>query len=485
MKKPLLLLIALIFLTVSCSSSKKAENDTDNDILPDEDAADADGIDEDSDLDEEATDDEDNNDELNDTDEDETEDIDPCEPNPCEGIKNSTGECTKANNSFICSCEEGHYWHGSRKGCLNDRPAYANVCTGQTKCYDNGKEILCPAENEEFFGQDAQYARLGYCVPQSFSIDNSVEDEPVVIDNNLGLMWQRNKIPPVEELYIEDVKQHCSDLVYGGYDDWRLPTMEDFLSIADYGKYPALDTKYFPDSGKFWTATIENDSFIWVEYPTYQRLSIIFDFNRPAISDVITYEADYYDNSHKTYSYSFKIRCVRGNYITWGNTYDLIFTRTKTAHTWREALQYCSELDYAGISDWRVPNVKELIMNSLDGFHSSTTKISDPAFDHKYEKNEILENTLCVANDPCGKGKFWNGEKCVKNPCADNPCGSEDALNKICKPIDEEKYFCGCSKCMYEEHSNGKCFEDMVGGIDCYCDSGYFWDEYSDKCLSD
>ena len=153
MKKLLLLLIALIFLAVSCSSSKKAEND--GDVTPDEDADSDDG--------------------------DEIEDIDPCNPNPCEGIKNSTGECTKANNSFICGCVEGYYWHGSRKGCLNDRPAYANVCTGQTKCYDNEKEIPCPQAGKEFYGQDAQYAKLGYCVPQSFSIDGTVPGEPVVV----------------------------------------------------------------------------------------------------------------------------------------------------------------------------------------------------------------------------------------------------------------------------------------------------------------
>lgn len=189
MKKLLLLFTALIFLAVSCSGSKKSEND-DNAVMPDEDASDVEGIDEDPDSDE---------------DENGTEDIDPCEPNPCEGIKNSTGECTKANNSFICSCEEGHYWHGSRKGCLNDRPAYANVCSGQTKCYDNEKEIPCPQAGKEFYGQDAQYAKLGYCVPQSFSIDGTVPGEPVVVDNNTGNMWLQ-KIPPVASLNFEEVK---------------------------------------------------------------------------------------------------------------------------------------------------------------------------------------------------------------------------------------------------------------------------------------
>jgi len=29
--------------------------------------------------------------------------------------------------------------------------------TGQTKCYDNEKEIPCPKEGEPFYGQDANY----------------------------------------------------------------------------------------------------------------------------------------------------------------------------------------------------------------------------------------------------------------------------------------------------------------------------------------
>ena len=254
MKKIIIFLILATFFIVSCVGSKKSENDAD--ILPDEDvndtdeeAGDSEEYDNDTDIlpDEDATD-------VDEHDEDKLEDIDPCEPNPCEGIKNSTGECTKANNSFICSCEEGHYWHGSRKGCLNDRPACANVCTGQTKCYDNEKEIPCPQAGKEFYGQDAQYAKLGYCVPQSFSIDGTVLGEPVVVDNNTGNMWLQ-KIPPVASLNFEEVKAYCQNLVYDGYDDWELPLTKDFMTIADYGKYsPAIDTGYFPDYGAFWTA---------------------------------------------------------------------------------------------------------------------------------------------------------------------------------------------------------------------------------------
>jgi len=38
-------------------------------------------------------------------------------------------------------------------------PAFAGPLpdTGQTKCYDNNFEIICPLPGEQFYGQDAQY----------------------------------------------------------------------------------------------------------------------------------------------------------------------------------------------------------------------------------------------------------------------------------------------------------------------------------------
>lgn len=42
-----------------------------------------------------------------------------------------------------------------------------------------------------------------------------------------------------------------------GYDNWRLPTVAEFLSIAHYGReHPAIDEHYFPNIGepRFWSA---------------------------------------------------------------------------------------------------------------------------------------------------------------------------------------------------------------------------------------
>ncbi|MBP5591221.1 DUF1566 domain-containing protein [bacterium] len=460
--------------------------------------------------------------------------VDPCAGINCGDFEHAAGTC-KPDNAVIfrCDCEEGYYWWGNKKQCLAKKPASANVCTGQNKCYDNKKEIPCPAENENFFGQDANYARLGYCIPQSFSIDNSVENEPVVVDNNTGNIWQRN-IPPLETLYSEDVSKYCEDLNYGGYDDWTLPSVEDFMTIADYGRYnPAIKTEYFPDYKNFWTSSgsssgsgggIDNHGY----YSVY-GYTAIFDFTEPSTSYVQTYYYDNYSTGVDTYyAYAFNIRCLRrnsvtippryftsktfGSSVTWNNYNDLIFAeKTGNELSWSEAMKYCSELDYAGISDWRLPNVKELFFNSKRGFHSSTTALSDINYDYssktegyvvyQHSKESRLTGTFCVANDPCENGLFWNGEKCAKNPCVKDPCKYDTNSDRICTVLDEENYSCNCNKnykwspeklqcvrtcqdnpCSSYSNSDKQCYDDDVEGFYCGCNEPYFWNVNSRKC---
>lgn len=402
--------------------------------------------------------------------------VNPCDGVSCSQFEHGAGKCRTDNAfTFRCGCVEGYYWWGGNKGCLNKKPAAVNVCTGQNKCYNNEKEIPCPAEGEEFFGQDAQFARLGYCTPQSYSIDYSVENEPVVVDNNTGMMWQQ-KIPPIEELYIEEVNGYCNNLVYGGYDDWRLPSVTDFVTITDFGRYyPATDTEYFPQYGSFWTSTNSEvhgsgGDLPHIYYYAYYYSSI-FDSTEPLIFNTTTLSYYIYDNNifpdyYNNYASSYNIRCVRGSdtesstftsktfgkNLIWHYDNDAILVKkTGAKHTWQEALKYCSELDYAGISDWRLPNVRELYLTGNTGVHSSTTKMASLDSDYSETKETTLKettknNTLCIANDSCEDGKFWNGEKCAKNPCAGNPCKSDSNSNGTCTVLDEENHLCGCQK---------------------------------------
>ncbi|MBQ3369056.1 DUF1566 domain-containing protein [bacterium] len=164
-------------------------------------------------------------------------------------------------------CVQYFKWDGSK--CVIDSDSQfvpvSRVCTGQTKCYNNSGTITCPTSSSaDFFGQDAYYASLGYCAPQNFSLEGSNASRMVVVDNNTGLMWQQTTLhsatspSKAEETY-------CSQYTYGGYSDWRLPTIPEILSIVDNGRNnPAANTTYFPDtSGYFWVAETYHDKITY------------------------------------------------------------------------------------------------------------------------------------------------------------------------------------------------------------------------------
>ncbi|MBO4698843.1 DUF1566 domain-containing protein [bacterium] len=254
--------------------------------------------------------------------------ISPCDDEPCSDFENAENECKVfAWNRYTCTCRSSYYWSGTKKGCSTDRPALGNICTGQGT------------------GIDSEY---GFCVPQNFSIEAAAENENIVVDNNTGLMWQQTV--PDETVNRSTAQNYCNNLVYGGYDGWRLPTTHELLTIVDYGKYfPATDTTYFPDtSGSFWAYDANGGT----------SRGVSFSFG-----------------SAETLS-SGKVRCVKGEKMPLGTLTsssvggDSVVEDSVTGFmwqgtdpsqkTWSEALQYCENLTYAGYRDWRLPNINEL-----------------------------------------------------------------------------------------------------------------------------
>jgi hypothetical protein len=159
-------------------------------------------------------------------------------------------------------CDEFETWN-------YEGDCYINtvLCTGQTKCYDNTVEITCPVPEEDFYGQDAQYAALGYCIPRSYTVSGT-EPEEIVTDDNTGLEWQRTTPatysgctggdPVGSTCQWQEAIDYCDGLTYGGYSDWRLPTRKELATLPDYGRYnPAIDPDVFPGtkSSYYWSSS--------------------------------------------------------------------------------------------------------------------------------------------------------------------------------------------------------------------------------------
>ncbi len=160
--------------------------------------------------------------------------------------------------------------------------------TSQSKCYgSNGNEpISCPEAGQPYYGQDAQH--IGHT--RSYTdIGNGT-----VRDNITGLIWENktnmdgivNYADPhdadnkyhwcdpnpdtnggVPGYYCEndysmdtmDFLNQLNDTNFGGYDDWRIPTIKELLTLADMGRFdPAIDPLFVISSSPsptYWSAS--------------------------------------------------------------------------------------------------------------------------------------------------------------------------------------------------------------------------------------
>jgi len=426
----------------------------------------------------------------------------PCDFNPCD-IANSTGTCTaSAWNEYVCECVDGYFWNDHR--CNKPLPL-GNICTGQTKCYDNShEETDCPALGEDLFGQDAYYAAANFCIPQSFTIRNDVENEETVFDNNTGLEWQRTAVSADSW---DSANDYCTGLTsYAGKSGWRLPSVNELQTIVDIGRSnPAMNTDYFMVTNDVWSSDTYNDKAWRVRFGTTGVVS----------------------DSAKTSKNQY-VRCVRGielPYVTDENlvittvgtedivtdkTTGLIWQRSTDTYDiyddankkiWQDALKYCEELTYAGFSDWRLPNRNELAslidMNSYNPathfpevipagyslyFWSSSTRLySNYAWSINFSDGGVSggspsyeDSVRCVRSDTCNVGKgIWNGRECV------NPCGANKFWNgKECtSPCDADP-----NPCAGVENSTYECIASAWNKYSCGCENGYFWESRTSEC---
>jgi hypothetical protein len=139
---------------------------------------------------------------------------------------------------------------------------YTVVDTGQEKCYDDAREIDPPAPGSAFYGQDAQYKGI----QPSYALST---DGLRVLDNNTRLTWQSSpdqngdgvleKSDKLTLAQAEALPAKLNAAKFGGFDDWRLPSIKELYSLFDCrgtdpsgmqgndtsGLTPFIDTKYF------------------------------------------------------------------------------------------------------------------------------------------------------------------------------------------------------------------------------------------------
>lgn len=318
-----------------------------------------------------------------------------CYPNPCENLANSTGICTTTHDDYVCGCKEGYNWR--HKECVQIPKALGNICTGQTKCYTDSDLINCNSSSiGDFYGQDAYYAARGTCIPQKFRIDNSVPNEKTVIDENTGLEWQQNLSTNDYGYVWEQAIEYCEELEYGGHNDWRLPTVKELFSIVDRRTSPAINTTYFDTPvSSVWSSSkdVRDNNYAWITSFYYGNAVSSSDCYRNCFFD-----AGCVRGKNLTQKPSFTSSMINGDEIITDSETGLIWQKTydETEKKWSDALAYCENLTYAGYSDWRMPNINELLSLVNYEEYDPASDFSDMPSKEFWSSSTYVNNTASI-----------------------------------------------------------------------------------------
>ena len=251
---------------------------------------------------------------------------------------------------------------------------YPIVGTSQTGIWDATGNSITPVLGEAFFGQDAQYTHTTPAYTKS-------SDGLTVKDEVTGLTWQKTYDSGTYYwASIQTVVDNLNKQKYGGYSDWRVPTIKELYSLWNGSTgWPWIDTKYFD-----------------ITYPNEQELSRTIFWSSDKYTGVmgnisangetpgaeLAFGVNFGTGHIKSYSISVgpkhQVRCVRGN-LSYGvnlfqNNNDGTISDIATGLMWQKndngsgmdwehALAYAqtqNSANYLGHNDWRVPNTKEL-----------------------------------------------------------------------------------------------------------------------------
>lgn len=294
---------------------------------------------------------------------------------------------------------------------------YPIVGTNQSTAYDNTTIISKPTASQEFFGQNANYPGT---TPKY--VNNG---DGTVTDMITGLMWQNTLdhngdglINYSDKLTYDEILAMVDTVTTGGHTDWRVPSIKEQYSLMNFnGKdisgqeilssdmVPFINTEYF---GFSYGDTDAGERLIDVQCAS----------TNVSVGNIMqmVFGVNFADGRIKGYGTTmmgqpkvFNYLLVRGN-LTYGtNSFQDNSDKTITDNAtglmwmqddsgigmnWKDALSYAENFTFAGKSDWRLPDVKEL-QSIVDYSRSPQTTASaaiDPLFNSTKITNEAGED---------------------------------------------------------------------------------------------
>ena len=255
--------------------------------------------------------------------------------------------------------------------------SYVHLGPATVKIPDTGQA----ASYTDIFGEDSDYT----INPPSYTrLDENGGDLPdsaaswsMIRDNVTGLVWENktddgtihdkdntyawcdsNAATNGDDPNTQDFIEALNAARFGGYHDWRLPTVQELSWILHSDipyPGPAINTTYFPNiepvDSWYWSSTNVTDDHAWgVEF----KFGVLFGWlnkdSRCAVRAVrgSTAQRELVDNGDGTVT---------------DTATGLMWQQTEAGEMpWEEAMAYCENLvlPEGGYDDWRLPNRNEL-----------------------------------------------------------------------------------------------------------------------------
>jgi len=99
--------------------------------------------------------------------------------------------------------------------------------------------------------------------PQRFTRTKAM----TVKDSKLGLLWQDDEHQSQKERDFNEATAYCQSLEFAMFDEWRVPTYEELLTLVDYDRFDSAIVPVFKKTfaHRYWTSSPDASSpdYIW------------------------------------------------------------------------------------------------------------------------------------------------------------------------------------------------------------------------------
>ncbi len=331
-----------------------------------------------------------------------------------------------------CGCKKDKTSISGDLQAVPREPAYAGcypvVGTNQAKCWDSAGNIITPGFGAAFYGQDSQFEHKAPAYTKS-SGGLTIKDEAT------GLTWQKTyEKPTFGGMYYwaetQTVVDNLNNQSYGGYNDWRVPTIKELYSLWNGSAgWPYINTNYFDIK-----YTDEQDLSHAIFWSSDKYTGVLGNVSEGTAGAELAFGVNFGTGHIKAYSIAegpkHFVRCVRGNLAYGVNLFQnngdgtisdlstgLMWQQTDNGSgmDWEHVLAYAqtqNTANYLGHNDWRLPNTKELqsIVDYTRSPYATNPANVGPAINAMFSCTSII-NAGGKADYPF----YWTGTSAIPN----------------------------------------------------------------------